>query len=219
MTTALSAQLDEVSLGRTVLLKNASLTVERGTSVAITGPPGSGKSMLIRALCGLHAAQARVTVDDTSNTQDGWTAVQARMGVLLSQPGLLDEWPLHQNVAWRLIVSGVPREEAEQRARQALQWVGLTGAEDRLPREVSGGMQRRAALARALVHRPSLLLLDDPTAGLDPITAAQVVGRIFLACRAQDAAVVWTTHDATVVSRSSRVFALEHAALVEQVAA
>ena len=131
-------------------------------------------------------------------------------------PGLVDDFDTWTNVAWPLLRVGTPRSEVDTRVRELMGELGLSGAEHHPPRELSGGMQRRAALARALIRRPSVLLLDDPTAGLDPVTTTEVMDLLLDASHRRGAAVLVTTHDLqNVVTRAARVLGIRGGDLVD----
>lgn len=184
-----------VRSGPRTLLHDVNLSLAPGESGSIIGASGCGKSLLVRALCGLHPCDGEVVVDGVSSSRGGWDAVRGRLGVLLGAPGLVDDLAVEENVGWRLRRAGVDDTAVRSRVHALLAEFGLADAAARLPSELSGGMQRRVALARALVHQPPVLLLDDPTAGLDPITSASVVAFILEAARTRGTAVLWTTHD------------------------
>ncbi len=198
-----------VAAGERQLLSGGNLRLDAGGVGALVGATGSGKSVVLRALCGLHPCTGRIVVEDVDHVTHGMAAVQQRLGVLLSSPGLLDDLTVFENVAHRLRRAGVPPAEVNARVEHILLDVGLQDAAHKLPGALSGGMQRRVALARALVHRPPCVLLDDPTAGLDPITSTVVLEFILETAHSHGAAVLLTTHDvARVAVRAHQVWLL-----------
>jgi phospholipid/cholesterol/gamma-HCH transport system ATP-binding protein len=198
--------------GRPVL-RDLCLEVAPGHTVAVLGRCGAGKSLLVRALCGLTPSTGEVQVGGVCRTR-GWEAVRARLGVLLAQPGLLDDVNVFDNVAWGLRRAGRTEDHVRTVVDALLGRLGLRGAATLLPAQLSGGMRRRAALARALSREPACLLLDDPTAGLDPVTAAATTRLILDAAREHGAAVVLTTHDLSrVAAAAGRVVLLAGGAL------
>lgn len=215
MTTALAAWDLTLQAGGRTLLANGQLSVEAGGCLAVLGATGCGKSTLIRALCGLHpCGGGQVRVGQVSSATQGFAAVRRQLGVLLALPALVDGWTVETNTAWGLLRAGVGPAEATHRAHAMLAEVGLAHAGPLLPHQLSGGMQRRAALARALVHNPAGLLLDDPTAGLDPITAAEVLALVLSTARHHGAAVVLTTHDLPrVASHATAVLLMRNSSL------
>jgi NitT/TauT family transport system ATP-binding protein len=146
------------------------LSLREGEFVALVGPSGCGKSTLLLMLAGLiGTSSGRITVGDT--TVDG---PFTDLGIVFQDHVLLEWRTALRNVMLQPEVRKLPKAEMRARARQLLEWVGLTGFEDRRPYELSGGMRPRVALARALVHRPELLLMDEPFGALDALTRDQL---------------------------------------------
>jgi len=142
-------------------LEGVDLAVEAGEFLALLGPSGCGKSTLLRIVAGLTAPSAgRVT----------WRQARHDVGFVFQDPTLMPWSDALSNVRLPLRLAGVSRAEGEARAAEALRKVGLAGFEHVRPRELSGGMRMRVSIARALVTRPSLLLMDEPFAALDEIT-------------------------------------------------
>jgi phospholipid/cholesterol/gamma-HCH transport system ATP-binding protein len=149
-------------------LDGVSLDLPPGTQVLVLGPSGAGKTVLLKSLAGL-VPQARTAVLWDGGPAGGER--QSAFGMVFQGDALFDSSSVRENVEYPLLRRGAAPDEAAARAWEALEEVGLEGAADRLPETLSGGMRKRAGLARALVARPRVLLLDDPLAGLDPITA------------------------------------------------
>ena len=161
-------------------LDGLSLELPAGAQALVLGRSGAGKTVLLKALAGL-VPQAHPAV-----RWDG-EAVSARrqaaFGMVFQGDALFDSATVRQNVEYPLLRRGASPVEAAVRAVEALEEVGLLEAADRLPETLSGGMRKRAGLARALVARPEVLLLDDPLAGLDPLTAHGVAELVLRAAR------------------------------------
>jgi phospholipid/cholesterol/gamma-HCH transport system ATP-binding protein len=160
------------------VLRDVSCAFAPGSRVLVLGRSGSGKTALFKALAGLVApAEGQVFWGDEDvarMTPAEKRARQAAFGMVFQTDALFDSMTVRQNVLLPLERRRVPREEAEARANEVLRAVGLADAADVLPERLSGGMRKRAGIARALAARPSVLLADDPFAGLDPGTAQQV---------------------------------------------
>ncbi len=154
--------------GGTEALRDMNLSVEPDSFVVVIGPNGSGKSTLLRVLGGLlPPTSGRVALGEAGTPP---RAGDARVGLAFQQPRLMPWLSTLDNVALPLELAGRPASESRARAADALERVGLADAARQRPRELSGGMQQRAALARALITDPPLLLLDEPFSALDALT-------------------------------------------------
>lgn len=168
------------SFGPNTVLDGLDLAVAAGRSLALMGRSGQGKSVSIKLALGLMRPDAGTVlldgVDVARQSEAERRANFAGIGMLFQGAALFDSLPVWENVAFRLIhADGVNRREARERAIEALGLVRLApDVADRFPAELSGGMQKRAGLARAIVGAPSLLFFDEPTTGLDPITAGAI---------------------------------------------
>jgi phospholipid/cholesterol/gamma-HCH transport system ATP-binding protein len=186
--------------GRAVL-DGLDLSVAPGKSLVIIGGSGQGKSVTIKTALGLMRPEAGKIELDGKNvvglSEGARRKLFSRIGVLFQGAALFDSLTVWENVAFRLInADGVPRKEARERAIEALDQVRLAPAvADRFPSELSGGMQKRAGLARAVVARPEILFFDEPTTGLDPITAAAINQLISDQVRRLGSTAVSITHD------------------------
>jgi phospholipid/cholesterol/gamma-HCH transport system ATP-binding protein len=143
------------------VFEDVNLHVPQGGAAAIVGPSGSGKSVLLKTIAGLYSPDA------------GVAAVKSKeIGMLFQRNALFNSLSVVDNLLFPLKErKGIQGAEARARASQYLDWVGLAGTESRSPDELSGGMQKRLGIARALIVEPEVVLYDDPTAGLDPITS------------------------------------------------
>ncbi|UIN30045.1 ABC transporter ATP-binding protein [Microbacterium binotii] len=189
-------------------LKGINLTVERGDYVSIVGPSGSGKSTMLSILglldrpsVGEYHLDGVLTA---SLDEDSRAAVRARrIGFVFQAFHLMSRRTVLDNVLMPMLYSGVPRGEREDRARAALDRVGLGGRTGFLPGLLSGGERQRVAVARAVVSRPSLLLADEPTGNLDRRTSDEVMD-LFDELRADGLTLIVITHDDAVAARASR---------------
>ena len=162
------------SFGDVHILAGLDLKVPRGKNLVIMGLSGTGKSVSLKILAGLLTPDAGTVrmngVDLTRPSRLDLTRARASLGFLFQGAALIKWLTAAENVALPLLESGVPEEEAEHRARKSLAEVGLTDAADRFPDELSGGQRKRVGFARATIHAPRVILYDEPTTGLDPIT-------------------------------------------------
>lgn len=155
----------ETRRGSVAALDDISFSVRLGEFLAIVGPSGCGKSTLLRIVAGLRrASSGRVTVDGKPVTRP------LRVGMVFQTPALLPWRNTVENVLLSPDLAGLPTARFRERAVELLELVGLKGFLDRMPSELSGGMQQRVALCRALVHDPELLLMDEPFGALDAMT-------------------------------------------------
>jgi cell division transport system ATP-binding protein len=164
--------------GHTVL-DGASFAVQRGEFVVLRGASGAGKSTVLRLLAAdVRATAGRVCVGGSDITQLKRGLVptlRRQLGLVEQDPSWIDDLSVADNVGLAALLSGVDRREAGDRTARALERVGLTPRGSQRPRQLSGGEQQRAALARAIVRRPAILLVDEPTAHLDAAAAAELV--------------------------------------------
>lgn len=187
--------------GDRAVLDGLDLSVAPGRSLVIIGGSGQGKSVTIKTALGLlrpDAGQIELDGQNVVGLSEGQRRkLFSRVGVLFQGAALFDSLSIWENVAFRLLnADGVPRKQARERAIDALEQVRLDPAiADRFPSELSGGMQKRAGLARAVVAQPEILFFDEPTTGLDPITAAAINQLISDQVRRLGSTAVSITHD------------------------
>ena len=181
--------------GDTVLQKDASFQVRRGDIFAILGGSGCGKSTLLRYLIGLETPMAgRITIDGlgTPNLEIG----KPPFGVMFQSGALFGSMTVGDNVALQLSEwTDLPRDAVDAIVRAKLRLVGLGGVKNHLPSEISGGMKKRAAIARAMALEPELIFLDEPSAGLDPVSAVELDELILALNRGLGLTVVIVTHE------------------------
>jgi phospholipid/cholesterol/gamma-HCH transport system ATP-binding protein len=166
-------------------LDDLSFDVREGETRIILGSAGAGKTVLLKTAMGLNrASTGRVYLfgeDVTKKPEVELFNLRSKIGMLFQESALFDSMTVAQNVAYPLLnqkAIQMPRDKMEPAVRDSLRFVELEQTMDRYPSELSGGMRRRAAIARAVVHKPPLLLYDSPTAGLDPITAHTIMALI-----------------------------------------
>ncbi|MGH7066564.1 MAG: ABC transporter ATP-binding protein [Acetobacteraceae bacterium] len=189
------------SFGEKRVLDGVDLEVPAGTSLVVIGGSGSGKSVLIKCVLGLIEADAgTIEIDGVELSRLGHRArraVEARIGMLFQNGALFDSLPVWENVAFGLIARRViGRPEARAKAGEILGHVGLAASVGELfPSALSGGMQKRVALARAIAATPDILFFDEPTTGLDPIMAAVIDGLVRDCVQRLGSTAVAITHD------------------------
>ena len=166
--------------GQKVVLRDISFVLERGETKIVLGATGSGKSLLLKLTMGLFQPDSgRITVlgeEITHRKEDDLFAVRQKIGMVFQEGALFDSLTVGENVGYVFErMKEVSAAEAERRVREALQFVELEHTYDLVPSQLSGGMRRRVAIARAVVGQPEVVLYDSPTAGLDPITATRIM--------------------------------------------
>ena len=196
--------------GATPVFAQVSFSVQPGEFVAIVGDSGVGKSTLLNCLAGLddwdsghivHGDTDLGTLDDTQRAL--WR--RTHVGFVFQAFHVLPHLDVAQNVSLPLMLLG---QNDPARVQQMLAAVGLDGLGERLPQQLSGGQLQRVAMARALVHRPALLLADEPTGNLDPGTARRTMDLLLAQTREHGAALVLVTHSDTAAARADRVLRL-----------
>jgi phospholipid/cholesterol/gamma-HCH transport system ATP-binding protein len=214
-------RLEHVTLRRegVALLEDVSLEVPTGRALALIGAGGAGKTLILKTICGLLRPDAgRVFVDEdevTALDEEALMRVRSRIGMVFQNYALFDFMTVGENVAFPLEqLGGVPTDEIQRRAARRLEQVSLPGVGQKLPSELSGGMKKRVCLARAMVHDPPVMLCDDPTAGLDPVTTNRIFA-LLAQLRAENAATaiivsheveaLWRLCDHVVLLEAGRV--------------
>jgi phospholipid/cholesterol/gamma-HCH transport system ATP-binding protein len=182
-----------------VILSDVSFKVGRGETRFILGGSGTGKSTVIKLALGLlkpDAGQVFVEGEDITDFDDVELArIRKKIGMVFQEGALFDSLSVYDNVAYRLHETGVDEDEVEHEVRRMLQFVDLEDAIDKMPIELSGGMRRRVGVARALVGNPTIILFDEPTAGLDPPTARTICELAIKLRDIEDVASIFVTHE------------------------
>ncbi len=200
------------------VLQNVSLAVKPGEFVSIVGQSGAGKTTLVRLLIGEERVDSgRVSVGDWDITRISKREVpylRRQIGVIFQDFKLLPKKTLEENVSFALQVSGGRPAKIKKIVPSVLKIVGLDDKKNRYPNEVSGGEQQRAAIARALVHQPKILLADEPTGNLDAINANEIID-LLLRINRFGTTVILVTHNKDIVNRlNKRVIAMEHGQVI-----
>jgi putative ABC transport system ATP-binding protein len=210
------------SYGAQRVLQKASLNVERGEFVAIMGRSGSGKSTLLRLVGGLEPADAGIVrVDGTDLTRLSETERAQRrrkgLGFVFQSFNLIPTLTVAENVELPLALNDVAPADVRRRSRELLDELGLAACAERFPEDISGGEQQRAAIARAVIHEPKLVLADEPTGNLDAETARHVLDLLLRTCRDRTATLLVATHSAEIAARAARIVTI-HAGRIEDAA-
>jgi len=183
------------------VLNGVSLSVKRSETLAVLGRSGTGKSVLLRLIIGLqkpNSGSVCIHGQDISGlTIDQMGEIRKKMGFLFQHAALYDSLTVEQNVAFPLQHHKKEMSESEQsdRVRKLLAEVGMEGDLEKMPSDISGGMQKRVGLARALALEPDILLLDEPTAGLDPISSGEIDDLVLTLQEEHHMASIVVTHD------------------------
>jgi phospholipid/cholesterol/gamma-HCH transport system ATP-binding protein len=207
------------SFGQNHVLAGVDLSIERGKSMVIIGGSGTGKSVLLKSILGLITPdRGQILVDGQDVTQADRDAFLARFGMLFQGGALFDSLPVWQNIAFRLMRGSLkrPKDEVRDIAIEKLRRVGLKAdVADRFPAELSGGMQKRVSLARAIAAEPEIIFFDEPTTGLDPIMSGVINDLIREIVVDMGATAMTITHDMTSVRTIADDIAMLHAGRIQ----
>jgi phospholipid/cholesterol/gamma-HCH transport system ATP-binding protein len=189
------------SFGNNKILKGINLTVNKGEDLVILGRSGSGKSVTIKCLVGLvKADKGNIKIFDTDVTtlkDDQLNDIRVRIGFMFQNGALYDSMSVRQNLTFTLKhhTRNLSEEVIETKIIEALESVGLKEAIDKMPSELSGGMKKRIALARAIIIKPEIILYDEPTSGLDTITSREISELILSVQEKYKTSSIIITHD------------------------
>lgn len=206
----------DMSFGPKVVLDQVSFSIARGETLAVIGPSGTGKSTVLKILIGLlkplggHVLIQGQPVENDTEAQ--WNQLRQHMGMVFQYSALFDFLDVGENVAFGLRQHTSMSEDAiQKRVKELLEAVGLAGNEHVYPAQLSGGMQKRVGLARALALQPDIILYDEPTAGLDPIMATNISQLILDTKKKLGITGVLVTHDmASAFLCADRILMLSH---------
>ena len=220
--------VETIDVGRTYMLgseevvavNGVSLEVRPGQFIAVVGRSGSGKTTLLNLIAGLDQATSGVVLfegrDLSQMSEKELTEIRRhKIGFVFQSFGLLPLLSAFENVELPLRISGVRAREREQRARDALEMVGLTRRANHRPYELSGGEQQRVAIARAVVSEPPLILADEPTGELDSNNARSIFGLFREMVHERGISVVAATHDSTLLAMADSVKEMRDGSMVE----
>jgi phospholipid/cholesterol/gamma-HCH transport system ATP-binding protein len=202
----------ELAFDEVVVLDGVSFTVRRGETKIVLGGSGTGKSTIINLVLGLLKPDAgKIFIDGEDITDHGepeMMHVRKKIGMVFQEGALFDSLSVYENVAYRLIEERVDDDEVEHEVRRMLRFVNLEDAIDKMPAELSGGMRRRVGIARALVGNPSIVLFDEPTAGLDPPTARTICELAIKLRDLEDVSSIFVTHEMSNLEYLSSEYAI-----------
>lgn len=203
------------AIGSTVILKDVDLEIERGETMAVMGMSGAGKSTLLKCIAGLiRPDSGRLLIDGTDTVplrESKLNIVRKQVGMVFQYAALFDSMTVMENIAFGLRRhTKMTEAEIVESVACNLNTVGLAGTEALMPAELSGGMKKRVGLARALAMKPDILLYDEPTAGLDPITSATIAELIVETRDELGVTSVLVSHDIPTILRVSNRIAMLH---------
>jgi len=168
-----------IAFDQNEVLKDISFQVKHGETRLLLGPAGGGKSVLLKLANGLlRPDSGRIFIfghEITAMHENEIFELRSSVGMVFQEGALFDSMNIRDNVGFQLMEHHVPDDEVDSRVEEALKFVELDGTMEKFPSQLSGGMRRRVAIARAIIARPSLLLYDSPTGGLDPITSTNII--------------------------------------------
>ena len=201
------------------VLKDINLTVEKGEFIAILGASGSGKSTLMNIIgCMDNSDDGEYFLEDIQIHKCGDDELgkvrNENIGFIFQKYHLIPQYTVIQNVMMPLLIRGMSRREATEKAREILESIGLGDRMEHKPNELSGGQQQRVAIARALVTKPALLLADEPTGALDSNTGKEIL-QLFKELNEIGNTIIMITHDTNVANYSKRVLYLDDGVLIE----
>lgn len=205
---ALEVQGVRKSYGARAALSGVDLAIAPGEFVALLGPNGAGKTTLFQLLSGLFVADSGSIRIGGEDIRRAPTRALAQLGIVFQQPTLDLDLSIDKNLAFHAALHGMSRRAARERSDVELAQQGLEARRGDRVRELSGGNRRKVELARALVHGPRLLLMDEATVGLDPASRQQLLTQVRELCRNRGVAVLWATHLVEEAHDADRVVVL-----------
>lgn len=212
------------TFGERVVLRNLSFSSQRGEILFVLGTSGTGKSVLLKAIVGLvRVTSGRIFIGEeevTQKTEEEFFAIRKRCGMVMQNPALLESLNVFENVAYglrRARPKQLSAEEIKNKVFECLDRVRLRGTEDLYPSEISFGMQKRASIARAIAMSPEILLIDEPTTGLDPVATTAVNQLIQKLSRELNTTSLVVSHDmAGALAIADRILVLDRGEIVAE---
>lgn len=212
VTPAIEFRNVDLAFDEQVILADVSFKVGRGETRFVLGGSGTGKSTVIKLVLGLikpDAGRILVEGEDITDFDDiELMRIRKKIGMVFQEGALFDSLSVYDNVAYRLHEAGVNEDEVEHEVRRMLNFVDLEDAIDKMPIELSGGMRRRVGIARALVGNPTIVLFDEPTAGLDPPTARTICELAIKLRDIEDVSSIFVTHEMNNLDYISSEYAI-----------
>ena len=211
-------QVTKIYRENIAVLSDVDLSIEEGEFVSIVGPSGAGKSTLLKLIYAEEMpTSGTVYFEETpldTISRRKLPFYRRKIGTVFQDSKLLSHKTVYENVAYALEMSGAPNEEIKEDVPQILAIVGLENKMDNFPSELSGGEQQRVAFARALVHKPKVILADEPTGNLDPDSSMEIL-KLLLGINKLGATVILASHDKEIIDRAKkRVLVLERGRII-----
>ena len=217
MSTAIEVKDVKRKFGDFVAVNGISFSVEEGTIFAFLGPNGAGKTTTIKMMTTVLAPTEGRLLISGYNVATDKMQVRRSLGIVFQDPSLDDELTAAENMELHGVLYRVPRDRRRARTQTLLRFVGLWGRRTEPVKRFSGGMKRRLEVARALLHRPRILFMDEPTLGLDPQTRNQIWVLVRELCKCEQVTVFFTTHYMEEAERAAdRVAVIDHGRIVAQ---
>lgn len=216
MTKALHVNQVEKRYGKVHALKGVSMHVDVGEFVALLGPNGAGKSTLFQLLSGLFVQDAGAVTVHAINMAESPISALASLGIVFQQPTLDLDLTVRHNLEFHCQLHGMDKRLTNTAISRELDRLGLNDVSDKICRTLSGGNRRKIELARALLHQPKTLLMDEATVGLDPDSRHSLLQYVRSLCVTEGLAVLWTTHLVEEVEDADRVIVLDKGLVVAE---
>ncbi len=200
-------------------LHNVNVKFYRGEFIAVLGPSGSGKTTLLNILGTLDKpTSGKVFIDGEElsrlNEKEFVKIRRRKIGFIFQFYNLMPVLTAYENIELPMIISGVPKNEAEKRTKELLSAVGLNDRANHHPDQLSGGQQQRVAIARALANKPTIILADEPTGDLDSATGEQVMALLLKLSKEQSTTVLSTTHDVSILKLADRALKMKDGQII-----